>query len=99
MRFRGMLNHKKLGYACLCCQCILFQGYGACVFGGRLGISTGKVIAVGDHWNDLPMIERAGLGFAVNNANDRLKQKAIVLKCSNNEGAIAELIEKYAYSK
>lgn len=65
----------------------------------RLGISTEKVIAVGDQWNDLPMIERAGLGFAVNNANDRLKEKAIVLKRSNNEGAIAELIEKYAYSK
>ena len=65
----------------------------------RLGISTEKVIAVGDQWNDLPMIERAGLGFAVNNANDRLKEKAIVLKRSNNEGAISELIEEYAYSK
>ena len=65
----------------------------------RLGISTEKVIAVGDQWNDLPMIERAGLGFAVNNANDRLKEKAIVLKRSNDEGSIAELIEKYAYSK
>jgi Cof subfamily protein (haloacid dehalogenase superfamily) len=65
----------------------------------RLGISTEKVIAVGDQWNDLPMIERAGLGFAVNNANDRLKEKAIVLNRSNNEGAISEIIEEYAYSK
>jgi hydroxymethylpyrimidine pyrophosphatase-like HAD family hydrolase len=45
------------------------------------------------------MIERSGLGFAVNNANDRLKEKAIVLNRSNNEGAISELIEKYAYSR
>lgn len=65
----------------------------------RLGTSTKNVIAVGDQWNDLPMIERAGLGFAVNNANDKLKEKAIVLTRTNNEGAIAELIEKYAYSK
>ncbi|MBE7068479.1 MAG: HAD family hydrolase [Clostridiales bacterium] len=56
-----------------------------------------KTIAVGDQLNDVPMIKRAGLGLAVNNADERLKKEAIVLESTNEEGAIAEVIEKYGY--
>ena len=59
-----------------------------------------KVIAVGDQINDMAMIERAGLGIAVNNADNALKEKAnYVCKYTNEEGAIAEIIEKFGFCK
>ena len=59
-----------------------------------------KVIAVGDQINDMAMIERAGLGIAVNNADNALKEKAnYVCKHTNEEGAIAEIIEKFGFCK
>ena len=39
-----------------------------------------KTIAIGDQHNDLPMIERAGLGIAVQNADESLKAKAVIEK-------------------
>ena len=59
-----------------------------------------KVIAVGDQLNDTPMIERAGLGIAVKNADESLKEKAnYVCTHTNEEGAIAEIIEKFGFCK
>ncbi|MBE7093236.1 MAG: HAD family phosphatase [Clostridiales bacterium] len=53
-------------------------------------------IAVGDSLNDLPMIERAGLGIAVGNAEAALKSKAnVALAYSNDEDAIGEIIRRY----
>ena len=43
------------------------------------------------------MIQKAGLGIAVKNADERLKQVATVINCTNAEGAVAAVIEKYGY--
>ena len=61
------------------------------------GVPLEKTIGVGDQWNDLPMIEKAGLGIAVQNADPKLKEKAVVCKYTNEESAIAKIIEKYGY--
>ncbi len=62
------------------------------------GVPLEKVIAVGDQQNDLPMIEKAGLGIAVANADKGLKSAAtVVSERTNEEGAIAEIIENYAF--
>ena len=58
-----------------------------------------KTIGVGDQWNDLPMIEKAGLGIAVQNADSKLKEKAVVCERTNEESAIATIIEKYGYTE
>lgn len=64
------------------------------------GVPVEKTIAVGDQLNDLPMIERAGLGIAVANADNRLKAKAdYVCAHSNEENAIAEIIDKFGFYK
>ena len=66
----------------------------------RFGVPTDKIIGVGDQWNDMPMIEKAGLGVAVKNADEKLKNSAdIVLEYTNEESAIARMIEKYAYTE
>ena len=44
------------------------------------------------------MIEKAGLGIAVKNADATLKEKAnYVCEKTNEEGAIAEIIEKFGF--
>ncbi len=59
-----------------------------------------QTIAVGDSLNDLPMIERAGLGVAVKNADVLLHEKAdLSLAYSNNENAIGHIIDEYALQK
>lgn len=60
------------------------------------GTTAEQTIAIGDQLNDLPMIEKAGLGVAVNNADEGLKARAkFVSNSTNEEGAVAEIIEKF----
>ncbi len=55
-----------------------------------------KTIGIGDNFNDLPMIEAAGLGVAVGNAESTLKQRAgYVCERTNEECAVKEVIEKF----
>ena len=61
------------------------------------GVPIEKTIAIGDQQNDIPMIRKAGLGIAVQNADERLKKVATVIDCTNDEGAVAAVIEKYGY--
>lgn len=57
------------------------------------GIKKEEIIACGDSWNDLSMIEFAGLGVAMGNAVDDLKSKADYVTSSNEEDGIAEVLE------
>ena len=46
------------------------------------------------------MIENAGVGVAVQNADERLKNAAdIVLQYTNEEGAVGKFIQEFAYEK
>ena len=59
-----------------------------------------KTVAVGDQLNDVPMIETAGVGVAVQNADIGLKEKAnVVSPLTNEEGAIAWVIEEFGFQK
>lgn len=52
-----------------------------------------KVVAIGDYYNDYEMIQNAGVGVAVENAPDELKQIANLVVCDNDHHAIADLVE------
>ena len=55
-----------------------------------------EIVAIGDRFNDIDLIEYAGLGIAVANAEDALKEKAdIVTISNNNEDAVSEAIESF----
>ncbi len=54
-----------------------------------------RIAAIGDQLNDLPMLERAGGRFAVENAEKALKENATVVS-SCEENGVAEAIMKYA---
>lgn len=64
-----------------------------------LGIKREEVIAVGDNYNDMSMLVEAGLGVAANNAVDDVKKACgYVCKNDNNEGVLAEIIERFILS-
>ena len=66
----------------------------------HFGISVEKTVAVGDQCNDLSMIKKAGLGIAVQNADDALKAAAdYICQYTNEEGAIADIIERFGFSQ
>lgn len=54
-----------------------------------------NAIAVGDSWNDHEMLEVAGLGVAMGNAIQPLKDIADYISASNNEDGVKEVIEKF----
>ena len=64
------------------------------------GLPVEKTVAVGDCLNDFPMLEAAGVGIAVKNAEEALKQIAdVVMPFTNDEDAVAEIIEKFGYTE
>ncbi len=58
-----------------------------------LGIDHEKTIAVGDYNNDISMIKAAGIGYAVANAIPEAKDAADRVTVSNEQHAIAKIIE------
>lgn len=61
-----------------------------------LEIPKEEIIAIGDNFNDLAMLEAAGLSVAVNNAVPAIKEKVdYVCDSTNNNSAVAEVIEKF----
>ncbi|MGL5244586.1 MAG: HAD-IIB family hydrolase, partial [Sarcina sp.] len=61
----------------------------------RLGVKREEIMCIGDSENDLSMIEYAGVGIAMGNALDMLKEKATFVTKSNNEHGVARAIEKF----
>lgn len=60
-----------------------------------LGISRDEVMCIGDSENDLSMIQYAGLGVAMGNAFDSLKEAADYITDSNVNNGVAKAIEKF----
>lgn len=60
-------------------------------------IQPEEVLAIGDHENDLPMIQGAGVGVAMGNAPDHVKAQAnYVTDTVDNDGAV-KAIEQFVY--
>ena len=60
------------------------------------GIKTEECIACGDGFNDISMIKYAGLGVAMSNAKQPVKDAADYITLSNDEDGIAHLLKKIA---
>lgn len=55
-----------------------------------LGISIDEVAAIGDSYNDIPMVKNAKLSFAMGNANETLKKYADIIVGDNDSSGIVE---------
>lgn len=61
----------------------------------QMGLKASEVLALGDSNNDLTMLKMAGVGVAVANALDSVKQVADEQTATNYEHGVAQAIEKY----
>ncbi|HEY1846558.1 MAG TPA: pyridoxal phosphatase [Buttiauxella sp.] len=59
------------------------------------GLSMDQVMAFGDNYNDLSMLEGAGLGVAMGNADEAIKARANLVIGTNLETGIAETIYRH----
>ena len=59
----------------------------------RIGIKQSETVAFGDGFNDISMIEYAGLGVAMSNGCDRIKEVADRIAPDNDSEGIAEVID------
>jgi Cof subfamily protein (haloacid dehalogenase superfamily) len=62
-------------------------------------IKPSEIMAIGDNYNDLPMLELAGLGIAMANSPIEVKTAADFLTDSNNEDGVAKAIEEHVLSQ
>ena len=64
---------------------------------GQLGMKKEEMIACGDGFNDLSMIQYAGLGVAMSNAHKDIQNAADFVTLSNDEDGIAHVLEKFVF--
>ena len=60
----------------------------------RMGIGRDEIVAMGNGYNDISMIEYAGQGVAMANAAQEVKEKADFVTLSYEEDGVAYVIEE-----
>lgn len=94
-------NEKCVGF---CTANYLFEyvdphinkGFGMEKLATHFGTTTDNIVAFGDDSNDIEMLVAAGVGVAMKNARDTVKEVAdYVSEYTNEENAIAHYIEDY----
>ena len=64
-----------------------------------LKIPREAMVCCGDGFNDVTMIQFAGLGVAMANAQDAVKKYADYITASNDEDGVAQVVEKFFFRK
>ena len=64
-----------------------------------IGLTADQMISCGDGYNDVSMIEYAGLGVAMENAQSVVKDTADFITRSNDDDGILHVIEKFMKEK
>lgn len=69
--------------------------HGLAALAGSMGIMPDEIITFGDSYNDIEMLEYAGLGVAMGNSPPEIKKRANLVTATNNNDGVAEVIEKF----
>ena len=67
--------------------------------GKMLGIDAEEIIAIGDSYNDITMIQAAGLGVAMGNAVEAVKEIANYVTEDNEHDGVATVVEKFIWEE
>ena len=61
----------------------------------RLGVEIERTVAIGDSWNDRPLLEAAGFGVAMGSAPDELRVVADAIVADVAHDGVVEALERY----
>lgn len=65
----------------------------------KYNITKEEVIAMGDNFNDTAMISYCGMGVAMGNAPEGVKEKADFVTLTNDEHGVAYAVKKFCFEK
>lgn len=60
------------------------------------GNESKKLVCIGDYFNDMSMLLAADIAACPSNAPEEIKSVCQIITCSNNDGAVGELVERLA---
>ncbi|NIK77346.1 hypothetical protein FHS15_002482 [Paenibacillus castaneae] len=61
-------------------------------------IDSSRILAIGNYYNDVTMLEFAGMGIAMGNSPDAVKLAANAVARSNSEDGVAYALREYAWA-
>lgn len=62
------------------------------------GVDRSRIMAIGNYYNDISMLEFAGLGVAMDNSPDLVKRAADAVTAANSEDGVAAALREYLFS-
>lgn len=65
----------------------------------RWGVAAAQTLAIGDNWNDHEMLEQAGLGMVMGNADPRMRALGLPVLPTNDEDGVAQAVERYVLGR
>lgn len=77
------------------CSFGVTKGSGLAAVAAQFGIAQAAVMAVGDNHNDRDMLEWAGTGIVMGNAEPELKRPGFHVTGTNDEAGLAQAIDRY----
>lgn len=75
------------------------KGEGILRLAGYLGLKPEETMGFGDSGNDLTMMDMAGIGVAMGNADEDIKEHADYVTATNDEDGVAQALEKLIWSR
>ncbi len=73
------------------------KGNSVKLYAAEKGIKPADICAIGDNYNDVSMIQMAGFGVAMGNAEDGVKSISDFVTLTNNEAGVAHAIRKIIF--
>lgn len=96
-RYEELVLVSSLGYNIEINAAGVDKGIGLMELGELLGFCPEEIMACGDGDNDIQMLERAGIGIAMGNAEEKVKAAADYITETNDEEGAAKAIIRYAF--
>jgi Cof subfamily protein (haloacid dehalogenase superfamily) len=62
------------------------------------GIDRSRILAIGNYYNDITMLQFAGMGIAMGNSPEQVKLAAKAVAPSNSEDGVARALREYAWA-
>lgn len=75
------------------------KGHGLALVAEHYGIPLTEVLAIGDHLNDVPMMQVAGLSVAVANARPEVKRECDAVVARHDEDGFHEAVERFVFGE